>query len=287
MKFIVYKSTKVFFDRVAEILKKHEIQNNLLYMNINNGLSHEEDLDWVSSNMVMATVEDENGNILLSAIRTIPMPMVFYETENKRNDEAVDCFIEGLIKNDITIDYIFTEKDLAESFIEKYSKRINRNFNLDEKLVLYVLEKVKPLILPNGSFRIANNEDMYFLPYWLTDFTVYCKLGDWNIENGIFKTQKTIAAGNAYIWEDNTPVSFAASVRNVSNCVFIGNVYTPPHYRGKGYSTACVSSLTQKLLNDGWKYCALYADCTNPYSNKVYRSIGYKEVLYLEQYKLI
>jgi predicted GNAT family acetyltransferase len=95
-----------------------------------------------------------------------------------------------------------------------------------------------------------------------------------------------IAGSTLFIWEDAYPVSMAAAVREVTGCRFIGHVYTPPHFRGNGYSTACVSALTQKLLDDGYRYVALYADCGNPYSNAVYRKIGYKEVFWYDQYKV-
>ena len=90
----------------------------------------------------------------------------------------------------------------------------------------------------------------------------------------------------AYIFEDKIPVSLASHTRKVTNCAVIGQVYTPPVFRGKGYSTACVASLSQKLFDDGWKYCALYANCANPYSNRVYQKIGYKEIFYYDQYRL-
>lgn len=73
-------------------------------------------------------------------------------------------------------------------------------------------------------------------------------------------------------------------MRQIFDTAFIGNIYTPPNLRGKGYSMACVHMLTQKLLTEGWKQCALYADKANPYSNKVHQKIGYKEIFDYSQY---
>jgi uncharacterized protein len=53
-------------------------------------------------------------------------------------------------------------------------------------------------------------------------------------------------------------------------------VYTPKHYRNKGYATACVAQLTKKLLEDGWEFTALYTDLNNPTSNNIYKKIGYR-----------
>ena len=53
-------------------------------------------------------------------------------------------------------------------------------------------------------------------------------------------------------------------------------VYTPPQFRGRGYATSCVGSLTERLLDSGKTYCCLYADRGNPASNDVYRKVGYR-----------
>jgi predicted GNAT family acetyltransferase len=37
-----------------------------------------------------------------------------------------------------------------------------------------------------------------------------------------------IAGSILFIWEDAYPVSMAAAVREVTDCRFIGHVYTPP-----------------------------------------------------------
>jgi predicted GNAT family acetyltransferase len=58
----------------------------------------------------------------------------------------------------------------------------------------------------------------------------------------------------------------------------ISLVYTPPDLRQRGYATACVASLSQMLLDEGWQFCTLFTDLANPTSNSIYRKIGYKPV---------
>lgn len=281
MKFTVYKSAGEFADDVTDILKKQEIQNQLLFKNINGGLNCDD-----TSNMVMATVKDDSGQILLTAVRTVPFPMVMFETDNICSDKVTEFLADSFLTNKIAVDFIMTEKALAKSFSVYYGNRIHKTFEKNESLVLYVLEKVNPLALPAGQFRAAANADLYYLPYWFADFAPACHIGDYNLENGIINAQNAVSKGNTYLWEDGTPVSLASNFGNTSDCAFINQVYTPPHFRGKGYCTACVFKLSQKLLNDGFKHCALYADCANPYSNKVYRKIGYHPLFWFDQYKL-
>ena len=43
-------------------------------------------------------------------------------------------------------------------------------------------------------------------------------------------------------------------------------------------ATACVSALSQRLLDTGHAFCALFADLANPASNSIYQKIGYRPV---------
>ena len=45
--------------------------------------------------------------------------------------------------------------------------------------------------------------------------------------------------------------------------------------RGKRYAYELVYELSKKCLDEGAKYCVLYADAENPISNHVYEKIGY------------
>lgn len=276
MIFTKYKTAAEFSCDTLALLKEHEIQNNLLLKNIGDG-----------PNKTMLTVKDDSGRVLLIANRTGSLPMVMYEAGNIRNDEAVDFFAGELVRNYITADFFMTEPELAKSFVDSYGKATGKEFKNTEKLVLYVIDNVNDLALTKGSLRPACEKDLFFLPYWNADFAPACGIGDYDLDAGIAEAQKMIKRGGLYIWEDEYPVSMAEAVREVTGCRFIGKVYTPPNLRCSGYSTACVFSLTKLCLESGYKYCALYADCANPYSNAVYRRIGYKESFWYSQYKAV
>ncbi|SDT43911.1 hypothetical protein SAMN05444162_4298 [Paenibacillaceae bacterium GAS479] len=55
----------------------------------------------------------------------------------------------------------------------------------------------------------------------------------------------------------------------------INAVYTPPDRRRRGYCSALVAEVSGLLVERGL-IPMLYADCVNPDSNKVYRSIGFQ-----------
>jgi predicted GNAT family acetyltransferase len=48
--------------------------------------------------------------------------------------------------------------------------------------------------------------------------------------------------------------------------------------RRRGYATACVAALTQRMLDGGKKCCCLYTDLANPAAYSIYQEIGYRPV---------
>ncbi len=274
MIFTRYTTAKSFLDDALEVLGKHKIQNNLIYKNIGD-----------EPEKVMITIKGDDGSVLFSATRTPPLPMVMYETDNIRNDEVADFLACSLVTNNINVDFVMAEKSLAKSFCDIYGNLAGKKYKNNESLVLYVTDKVNDLPHIKGNFRQVTEIDQFYLPYWFADFTQACHLGVYDLNNGITSFDWRVNSKTAFIWEDEYPVSVAAYSQRIESCPFISQVYTPPHLRGKGYSTACVGHLTKRLLDAGNTQVALYADCSNPYSNAVYRKIGYKEVFWVDQYK--
>ena len=81
-----------------------------------------------------------------------------------------------------------------------------------------------------------------------------------------------------FFWEHQRPVSMAGFSGATRNGIRIGRVYTPPELRRQGYASACVAALSQRLLDEGRKFCFLYTDLANPTSNRIYQEIGYRPV---------
>jgi len=76
-------------------------------------------------------------------------------------------------------------------------------------------------------------------------------------------------------------------VRDTPHCAVIGYVYTPVEYRGRGYATVCVATITQKILTEFKKdFVVLSAQITNPISTHIYLKMGYKSVTDFEHWGL-
>ena len=84
------------------------------------------------------------------------------------------------------------------------------------------------------------------------------------------------AQGRYWLWEDHDRVAFAGWSEAGDADARVGPVFTPPMFRGRGYATALVASLSRDLIDAGRRRLFLTTDVTNPTSNAIYARIGYR-----------
>jgi predicted GNAT family acetyltransferase len=56
----------------------------------------------------------------------------------------------------------------------------------------------------------------------------------------------------------------------------VGPVYTPPARRGRGFGSAVTADATAAAIAAGADHVVLYTDLSNPTSNAIYQTIGYR-----------
>ena len=142
------------------------------------------------------------------------------------------------------------------------------------RLRIFEARKVADLPLSPGKLRLAGVSDQPLMAQWIAAFSE--TIGEpVDVDSAKSNAQQYIKDRQLYIWDNGGPVSIATETRPTRNGTTISTVYTPPEYRGKGYATSCVWSLTKKLLSDRYSFCSLYTDLSNPTSNSIYTKIGY------------
>jgi len=279
MKFRAYKDVKEFYKDTYDILLKDEAQNLIPLGNIIIGNKGEDKYGWRDpDNWFMATVSDEKS-ILLTAIMTPPFNLTLYATDNIICEGILKFFVEEIIKADIHITGITSEKSLAEKFTKIYtaSKAVNYTIRFSQRI--YELTEVNTDIAEIGQLRLANEKDMAFFPYWLEGLVSESFGSHTDIKSDIETYLYHIMSDRLYVLEVNEiPVSITKITREMENVCGIGLVYTPPYYRGYGYATSCVAKVSSIVLERGFKKCVLYTDLSNPISNSIYKKIGYKPI---------
>ena len=145
--------------------------------------------------------------------------------------------------------------------------------------ILQLTQVIPPSIAP-GRFRLAEPTDFDPARRFFREFHVECLPRELPGEAKLASMiEDRINRQTVFFWENGgTPVSCAHSTRPTRGGIAIGPVYTPPNERRKGYASNLVAALSQHLLDQGKRFCVLFTDTHNPTSNKIYESIGYRQI---------
>lgn len=274
MKFIRYHDPSNFSAEVLPVLMEHEVQNNLPI-----SFLKKENID--TTDWLLSCVKDEKNNVLLAAVCTPPHNIILYETGNKANDIALNTLVQALKEIQFPVPGVLAEQDLSSRFARAYQE--SKNFHLHVSLHIMQLGRVADFQKASGNIRPIRKEDFFFLPFWRQAFEADCHLPLQDISTHMGILEKEQFGDSQFLWEDGFPVSMAAQCRKTENGAVIGNVYTPPQFRGNGYAQSLVAALSQLLLDRGNKFCCLFADAANPVSCGIYRKIGYHDLCAYDQ----
>ena len=279
MKFNLYRDITSFYKDTYDVLMRHEAQNLIPLGNIIIGYEGKDKSSWRDpAAWFMAAVTDGVG-IQLSAVMTPPHNLTLYATDNTIDHEALACLIRGIRESGISIPGVMTEKNLARSFAQAYSAAMGVTYRIHKEMRVYELLEVNPGIPLIGALRLAEEKDMAFLPYWIEGFNSDCFGNTPSVKPDPEPYRYHINKKMLYILEhEGTPVTMAQRNREMQTVCGVGQVYTPPYFRGKGYATSCVAGVSRLILERGFTKCVLYTDLANPTSNSIYQKIGYAPV---------
>lgn len=165
--------------------------------------------------------------------------------------------------------------ETARCFATRWSQVLGVGHRVAYVNLLYRLDTLE-FPEAHGSPRRAVESDLAVCMEWTRAMQAEAGLPvtEWDA----VAMRRRIAAGRWWLWEDGDgPVSLAAHQVPAYGLARIGPVYTPPADRGRGYASAVTAHLAHTLRLRGLDAC-LFADKTNPTSNKIYRAIGFRSV---------
>lgn len=269
-----FQDAKPFLEMVEGFLLRNESVNNLalgiLYSLINRDRKERDNV-----NHFFGLVES-NQEVVLVLVRTARNLML--SGEGNGLNEAIVKAVSYLSEAGLSVPGIIGTNDVANTFAESWKEKHNSSVSISMRQRIYRLDIVNQLKLSSGKLRVANLNDLDLVSKWIYNFSEEA-LEHISKEQAYELAEQGIKDSSIFLWEDQQVIfAMAKKTRQTRNGVVVNLVYTPPLYRGQGYATSCVASLSQKLLDDGYKFCSLYTDLDNPTSNKIYMNIGYKPI---------
>ncbi|MCX7593696.1 MAG: GNAT family N-acetyltransferase [Fischerella sp.] len=269
MKLQRFDDASLFYNRVKDYLLSQEAMHNLL-LGIADTLIHYPNR--YKSQPYLATVEVDR-EIVAVAMRTPPYDLVLSQIKDLG---AVEVIAKDLHLSLEVISGVNAPTVEAKAFAQAWRSLTNQSYQLKIAMRAFQLEQVQNISQASGYLRLATESDKELLVRWFEAF--YLEAVGKVESDPEALINHHLQQHTACVWQDRVSVSTACRGQPTPNGARIGLVYTPPEYRGKGYASACVAGLSQTLLNQGHKYCFLFADLANSTANHIYQAIGYQPV---------
>jgi predicted GNAT family acetyltransferase len=260
-----------FLERVQPFLVRREAEHCLMLGLLDELRSGEQLGD---APPLMASVE-ERGEVAGVALMTPPRNLILSWTAG---DSILDTIARELHAAGVVIPGVNGSADVAQKFVSRWSKLSGCNYRVQMAQRIYQLRLVTNESRAAGRLREPTLSDEALLREWRAAFSMDAEGMDRE------EAEKDAAlplreSRHLLLWEvGGSAVSMVGYSGRTPNGIRVAWVYTPPENRGKGFAGACVAALSQKLLDDGRRFCFLYTDLANPISNHVYLKIGYEPV---------
>ena len=202
-------------------------------------------------------------------------------------DHSARMLVEELHSQEWKVPGIWGTSEVAQQFAQVWQEISGQKCELVRRQHLYQLKKIiGPIPGVKGNLRQALLSDLNMLADWQAAFMEEA-LSDRNPSNIFEETKLRIEHGDIFLWQDAVPVSMALKNRPTRNGICVSYVYTPPSLRREGYAYACVRTLSQQLLDEGWKFCTLFANQTNTSANHIYQRMGYQPITGFDEYTFV
>jgi predicted GNAT family acetyltransferase len=219
---------------------------------------------------------EHDCQIVFVMMMTPPHNVIVYGA-GEHVDAAIETSITFLLRESVMVPGVIGPRDVATNFASAWSQHTKSALAVQMEQMIYRLDRVNDIPFSPGELICATAERVDLVADWTAAFSevTHDRL---DRPQALERAQALIDASRLYLWHNKAPVSMAWRARPTRNGIVVSGVYTPPEFRNRGYATACVASLSQLLLDEGFQFCALYADLANPVSNHIYQEIGYRPV---------
>ena len=272
---VTYEHPTDFLARAEPWLLEREAEHNLILSLAYARAAKEEQ----EPDVLYATIESDS--VLGCVMRTPPHKLLITDLP----DEAAETLTAELVDLYEDIPAVLGPSGSAEAVAMAWVAQRGGGWRPGMEQGIYRLREVIPPRPAPGSLRAATVDDLDLAVEWGEGFAR---------DSGVmFPTKRESVEGwvereNLHMWElDGEPVSIAVAQGATPGGARVGYVYTPPEHRKRGYASACVAALSQKVLDRGADFCVLYTDLSNPTSNAIYQRLGYELVAEVRDFDLI
>jgi GNAT superfamily N-acetyltransferase len=226
-----------------------------------------------SEDRLWATVVDDQDKVRGVAMHTAPHRLFV----SRMPPEAAAALVDTLADADRDLPGVNGACDSTAAFADAWSARTGQTSTVITAMRMYRLGQLRrPPSVPGGAAIAAAPDDVALVAEWAAAFhdeaTRDAPVEDWSSV-----AERLIAAEQIHLWRDRgRPVSLAGVSPPAAGVARVAPVYTPAPERRHGYGTAVTVEATAAAIAAGAEHVVLYTDLSNPTSNSIYQSIGFR-----------
>jgi predicted GNAT family acetyltransferase len=280
MRLTTYVEAGEFLAQTQAVLEQQETINSLI---LGVCLRMRDLPDYIERPPYLATVH--TGEQLVAAAMMTPPHQLVVASDHAEHASAFSLLAHDLSAGQWSVPGVNGPVPLSLAFAESWQQRTGNSFALKLNLRTFALTAVDPPPSPPGKLRQATAADADLLVEWVSAFGSEALREPEDELSTRKAVERALKYGNYFVWDAGNPVAFAGKGRPTAHGISIGPVYTPPAQRNKGYATALVAALSQRLLDEGRRFIALFTDLANPTSNRIYQKIGFRPVCDFAEYR--
>jgi GNAT superfamily N-acetyltransferase len=187
---------------------------------------------------------------------------------------AVDLLIGGVAALYPELQMVAGPPESALGFASAWVRARGGQWRVRYDWTLLAAHAVRAPAPAPGRLRLAEEGDLPIVREWAR---AYARETNAHIDVTAFY-ERRVRKQALYLWDDAGVKCMVAEANKTPNSVSISGVYTPDAFRNRGYATNAVAGATQRALDRGCKFCALFADRELATPMRVYRSVGYQSL---------
>ena len=178
---------------------------------------------------------------------------------------------------------------VADAFAERWARGHSQTAHLNSAMTFYALDRLAPFRRPGGGMRRAAPEEFERLAPLAAAAAreMNLPLPEQKPVEGEKGLRRALADGKQFVWAEGDSIRAMAAYAEAlpHGGARIRGVYTPAEFRGRGYGSAIVGTLTEMLLEGGQGWVSLFADNANPTSTGIYRRLGFEPRLIFKSWR--
>ena len=223
---------------------------------------------------------EEDRVVVAAALITAPFSLVVADAAD---DSALAELVAAVVADGVDVPGVIGNHPTVVEFVAAWEEATGTRATLQMAQGVFALEEVQPIPRPAGRARPAGLSDLEIVEGWTIAFMAEAlPHEDLDAERTREMVARRLGGGDPsgfWLWEiGGVPVSLSSHGSPTGTGIRVGPVYTPPECRRKGYASGLVADQSQRLLDDDYRFCFLYADLANPTSTQMYERIGYRRV---------